>query len=558
MERKIIMKLSNLVLFFFVILNTLCQGMTLEDSRGKKFPITLAQFQALNKKTTLFKEMVDNNVPISFKTDHPLKEATEDNINTLTLLLTNPNKIDSIATAQKRATLFTLANYMDAAPEVTQALALLVYKDTQDELEKLNKKHPFTGPSEKRQTATKLKKVEELNKRARQSLPYFPDFDTFLEEYDIQELNQLVDYYEKSAELDLSPERLTSALNCSKRIGSLKGIERLKECSWATDITHISAPNHMIDSFKIKTLRAIFPALVDVNLKNNCVKVVDQATLTNMPAEFNLNLSNNLISNIVPGSIENPGSLQQVDIEVKNNLITNLLQKTIFKQTANDRIKTWIKALSTQSSVAFKSYIQHTDWSFVTKLTMVTIIAGGATNYLTDCIKFKIELPTLKTNLIRAVRLLQDEQAQLSELETLSRFSGNSDNLVTDALASTLFQDIKNGVMKAISNTLNNYKIDYDINRLTENSYCDEKLNQVIHAILKTNSLPWNMIIQETLRSIPSCIFLNLIAPLLVHRNLIMTDLNNAAIADPYRVRITHDFGTTDFPSNYAYKCFEK
>ncbi len=539
------------------------RGMELiTDAQGKRCTLNLGQFQALSR-CTAFKEVSRYNGPISFKTDHYLPQATAQNLIKLARLIPKQGEAVSLGeiaalSDTEKITLFTLANYMEAPAELTQSLALEVFHQTRPALAALSKKQPFSGPLDRLHTAKKLPKLKELHTRARQNLPYFPDFDAFLEMHGTQKLAQLIDYHPEGTELNLSPQRLHEALNCSKKIAGLKGIEKLKECPWASQITHISAPQHLIGKFKVSTLRAIFPALQDINFSNNCVKELSHKMLAGMPPQFAMNLSNNLIHTIHDGAIQEPGQLQHVEINAQNNLITRPVEKTIFKQSVADRVATWCKACAAKSMVAGKSFVRHYDRGNIA-FGIAFACFGASLHYYTS----GFGLPRVNWELFeQAIHQIADINDTIKLLNAFKIVTGNSDLTTNNEMLSHTVETLS----QQISNLLTKVSIPFDDNRIPTISYSLAKLHEAISAIISQNfslqqpTTPWGSIAKTAvglaLKTIATLTAFDLICgSLSIH---IPLDLDSAARRDPYSIRVANDRGAIDFPSNYAYKLFDK
>ncbi len=537
------------------------RGMELEDAQGKRCTLNLGQFQALSC-CAAFKEMSRQNGPISFKTDYLLPQATVQNLTQLAHLIAHPKEVATLIdtlTDSQRIALFTLANYMEAPAGLTQALALGVYYNTRQALAALSKKQPFAGPLDRLHATKKLPKLQELHQRAHQNLPYFPDFDAFLEMHATHTLSQLVDYYPEGTELDLSPGRLLETLNCSKKIAGLKGIERLKECPWASQITHISAPQQLIGKFKVSTLRAIFPALQDINFSNNCVKELSHKTLAGMPAHFTMNLSNNLIHTIHDGAIQEPGQLQHVEINTQNNLITRPVQKTIFKQSVTDRMATWCKACAAKSVVAGKSFVQNYDW-------IGNIICGAIAISVPTSLKYlSLRFPLSPRWDVLEQRL--DVHDAIGLLNIFRILAGNADNadIVSLGTDNKMLSYSIETLLENIQSLLTKTSITFDSGKISTISYSLAKLHEALAAtdsqnIFQQPAIPWGSIAKYAIgfgvKGIAVWTAFDLFYGLL--RFHITRDLNLAAAADPYRVRVMNDTRNVEFPSNYAYKLFDK
>jgi Leucine-rich repeat (LRR) protein len=321
-----------------------------------------------------------------FNTENMPSFVTKKNLAYLAKIINNPKLIEQESCSNIVFELFKLADYLQAPEQILSPLAFHAYNHASSSKRLLLENNIQAGYQPTTKLLMQRSELDAIKKLARFQMPYYPNFSVFMEDYSADKVHKLLECYENSCELNLTPEALKKELGCAKRIANLDGIQALRNTAWARLITHISASNQCIDSISLEQLHTTFPALCDFNLSGNEIKKLTRKNLQGLPAEFNLDLSKNQIAKIEESCIANPSSLKNVKINLKNNPLAHL-DNNVFDKSIIERTKAWLKSFRAKGNALAHSFVSH-------KLICVTGMAAIAA--LPMCIEItKGSLPKL-------------------------------------------------------------------------------------------------------------------------------------------------------------------
>ena len=299
--------LSNSILALsFIAISSMCHAMQLTDVEGKVLNLTPAQLDAFKQcaiytdyqdniaKDETAKNDITNQSKIWSFADCTNSELKADYICKLMDLINNKIDIASIQETES-GNVFALSLYMGVPEHKIQKLAEKFYDYFQNNKAQLQS-HP------------NFKNYMYLEKAAIKYLPYYPDMNAFIEDFEICYVKNghpvgWEDLLEKSPNglyhLNLSFNKLQK-IGFIKKIYSLQGIEKFSCYLNCQFIEAIFCAEHKINDFNINILRSTFPELTTLSLYNNNIKRLHKKQFENCPDHFTLSLNNNGIEYIEP------------------------------------------------------------------------------------------------------------------------------------------------------------------------------------------------------------------------------------------------------------------